>query len=97
MGSDLLQSLQIVSQLGVNAVGKNLRVFTVDDVLLSVEEPGGDLVVCWVLDDGDEALEFVRVEISGTSVGFVSRGEKEKRKLYRLERSTSAFLQTTLE
>jgi hypothetical protein len=66
VSSDLLQSLEIISQLRVNAVGKDLRVFAVDDIFLSVEEPGGNFVVGWVLDDGHDALEFVRVEVSGT-------------------------------
>jgi hypothetical protein len=60
MRADLLQSLQIVTELGVDTVGKDLRVFTVDNVALSVEEPSRDLVLRWVLDDGDDSLEFFR-------------------------------------
>jgi len=44
MGADLLEALQIVTELAVDAVGEDLGVLAVDDVALPVEEPGGDLV-----------------------------------------------------
>ena len=46
---DLLQPLEVVAELGVDAVGERLAVLAVDDVLLSVEEPAGDLVLRRVL------------------------------------------------
>lgn len=49
VGPDLLQPLEVVAELRVNTVGKGLRVLAVDDVLLPVEEPGGDLVLRGVL------------------------------------------------
>lgn len=58
MGADLLQPLEVVAQLAVDAVGEHLRVFAVYDVALSVEEPGGDFVLRWVLDYCDDAFEF---------------------------------------
>lgn len=58
MGTDLLQALQIITELGVDTVGENLGVFAIDDIALSVEEPGWDLVLGWVLDDGDDSLEL---------------------------------------
>ena len=64
---DLLESLEIVTELGVNSVGKDLRVLAIDDVTLSVEEPGGDLVLGGVLDNGDEALQFFSGELSGAA------------------------------
>jgi len=68
--ADLLQSLEVVTELGVDTVGENLEVLAVDNVALSVEEPGWDLVLHWVLDDGDNALEFFRGKLSG-AVYFV--------------------------
>ena len=59
VSTDLLQALQIITKLRVDIVREDLVVLAVDDVLLSVEEPGGDLVLRRVLDDGDDALKFV--------------------------------------
>ncbi len=69
MGADLLQSLEIVAQLAVDAVGEDLAVLAVHDVALSVEEPARDLVLGRVLDDGDDALEFFRGEFTGAVGG----------------------------
>ncbi len=43
VSADLLEALKILAELGVNAVGKDLRVLAVDDVALTVEEP---LLLC---------------------------------------------------
>ncbi len=64
--ADLLQPLQVVAQLAVDAVRQDLAVFAVDNVALPVEEPRGDLVLRRVLDDGHEALELLRRELTGT-------------------------------
>ena len=56
MSTDLLQALEIVTELRVDTVGENLRVFAIDDIALTIEEPGGNLVLRGVLDDGDNAL-----------------------------------------
>jgi len=68
VSSDLLQSLEIVTELAVHSVCENLEVLAVDNVALSVEEPGWDLVLCWVLDDGDDTLKLFRGEFSGALV-----------------------------
>lgn len=68
VGADLLQPLQVVTELGVDSVGENLVVLAVDDVALSVEEPGGDLVLGRVLDDGDDTLKFFGGKF--TSAGY---------------------------
>jgi hypothetical protein len=65
MRADLFETLEVVAELRVDTVGQDLRVFAVDNVLLSVEEPGRDLELCRVLDDGHDALELVRVEVPG--------------------------------
>lgn len=64
--TDLLQPLQVVTQLAVDTVGHDLGVLAVDNVALTVEEPRGDLVLGRVLDDGDDALEFFGGEFTGT-------------------------------
>ena len=45
MSSDLLQSFQVLSELGVNTVGNELTPVALADISLSVEEPLGDVVV----------------------------------------------------
>ena len=45
VASDLLHSLEIVSELGVQTVGDKLTPVAVSDVSLSVQEPLGDVVV----------------------------------------------------
>jgi len=45
VGSDLLQSLQVLSQLRVEGVGDQLRPGSVSDVSLSVQEPFRDVVI----------------------------------------------------
>jgi hypothetical protein len=44
VSTDLLQALEILTELGVDTVGEDLGVLSVDNVALPVEEPGGDLV-----------------------------------------------------
>ena len=39
VGTNLLQALEILTELGVDAVGEDLRVLAIDDVALTVEEP----------------------------------------------------------
>jgi hypothetical protein len=68
MGSDLLETLQIFTQLALHSVGQNLRVLAIDDVSLSVEKPGWDLVLSRILDDCDNSLEFFRGDFTGTAI-----------------------------
>lgn len=68
VGSDLLQSLQVISQLGLHVVGENVVVLTVNLVFLSVQEPGWDLVLGWVLHDGHDSLQLFLGQLSGTLV-----------------------------
>ena len=73
VGADLLEALQILTELGVDAVGQDVGVLAVDDVALSVQEPGGDLVLGGVLDDGDDTLELFGGKLTSAAVdGFVS-------------------------
>lgn len=64
VGADLLQALEIVTELGSDTVGEDLAVLAIDDITLPVEEPGGDLVLQGVLDDGDETLKLFRGEVT---------------------------------
>lgn len=66
--SDLLQSLQVISQLGLQTVSKNVEVLTSDLVFLSVQEPSWDLVLTWVLHDGDNSLQLFLGQLTGTLV-----------------------------
>ena len=66
VGADLLEALEILTELGVDVVGQDLVVLAVDDVALTVEEPGGDLVLGGVLDDGDDALKLFGGEVTST-------------------------------
>lgn len=68
MGTDLLQALKIVTQLGVQVVRRHLGVLAILDVLLSIEEPVGDLVLARVEDDRDETLHLLLRQLTGTLV-----------------------------
>ena len=45
VSSDLLQSFQVLSELGVNTVGNELTPVALADISLSVEEPLGNVVI----------------------------------------------------
>ena len=64
VSTDLLQALQIVTELGVDTVSENLAVLAIDDIALTIEEPGRDLVLGGVLNDGDDSLELFRREFT---------------------------------
>ena len=58
MRTDLLQALQILTQLAVHAVCQDLRVLAIDNVTLAIEEPGGDFVLSRILDDSNNAFKL---------------------------------------
>ena len=60
MGTDLLEPLEILTHLVVEAVSEDLAEFAVLDVLLSVEEPVGDLVLARVVHDRHDTFNLVR-------------------------------------
>lgn len=66
VGADLLQALEILTDLAVEGVGDDLGVLAIGDVALSVEEPGGDLVLGGGLEDGDDTLELFGGEFTST-------------------------------
>lgn len=73
VGTDLLQALEVITELRVNTVGQDLRVLAVDDVPLPVQEPRGDLELSGVLDDGNETLELIRVQLAGAESSLSKR------------------------
>lgn len=68
VSSDLLQSLQVVSQFGLNTVGQSVVVLTVVDVLLTVQEPSGDLVLGGVLHNLHNSLKLFLSQLTGSLV-----------------------------
>lgn len=66
VGADLLQALEVLTELGVQTVGDNLVVLAVGDVTLSVQEPRRDLVLGRGLEDGDDALKLFGGKLTGT-------------------------------
>lgn len=66
MQTDLLHALQILTELIVQTVGKDLTVLSGLDILLTIKEPFRDLVLKGVLDNGDDALKFFIAEFTGS-------------------------------
>ena len=58
MCPDLLQTLQVFAQLVFEGIGSDLRKLSVFNVLLSVEEPVGDLVLAWIRHNGHQLLNL---------------------------------------
>lgn len=71
MGTNLLQAFQVLAQLAIDTVCKNLRVLSIHNVALTVEEPSRDLVLGWILDYGDDALQFFRGKLTSTVMKLV--------------------------
>lgn len=102
VGTDLLQSLQILTQFGINVRGGQLRVLAINDVLLSVEEPIRDLVLTRVRDDGDDLLNLKQQntrrsvnDLGTNNTRFVELTSSSEHSPARLKGSTSAFFRTT--
>ena len=83
MGSDLLQTFQIFTHFVVQEIGHNLVGLAVLDILLPVEEPIWDLVLPWVLHDGDNLVNLFLGEFSST-LGQVNVGLKKTKKVLKL-------------
>ena len=64
VSADLLQTLKILTELVIESVGQNLRVLTVTVVLLSVQEPVGDLVLARVLDNSNDLVDLLLGELT---------------------------------
>lgn len=68
MRCDLLQPLQVFTQLSVQPVRHDLRRCAFMHVLPAVEEPTGNVVAFWVLDDADDLLDLVLGEFASALV-----------------------------
>ena len=64
VSSNLLQPLQILTELGIDTVGQHLLVLAINNVALTIEEPRRNLVLRRILNDRDDALEFFGSEIA---------------------------------
>lgn len=62
---DLLQPLEVLSELLVDRLGRDLGRLARLPVFLPVEEPVGDLELAGVLDNGHKLLDLVRGHLSG--------------------------------
>lgn len=67
MGPDLLQSLQILTQFAIDTVGKDLTIFAINDITLTIEEPRRNFILGWILNDGHDSLQFFGCEFTGTT------------------------------
>ena len=65
VGADLLQALEVIAELGVDAVGEDLAVLAVDDIALPVEEPGGDLVCIFLMSAISDLRFCIRCCVDG--------------------------------
>ena len=99
MGTDPLQALRIVTRLAVDTVDEDRAVLAIEDITLPIEEPGGDLVLCRVPVDGDNALKLFGCEFTSSAreIRDVEQRLLQQMCAYRLFQSTSAFLYTKLE
>jgi hypothetical protein len=73
VSSDLLESLQVLSELGVNTVGDELRPVALTNISLSVEEPLGDVVVSGL---GKNVVDLINVLFSQLTSSKRVRFEK---------------------
>jgi len=64
VSTNFLQTLQILTDLVVQDVGHHLVGLAVLVIPLSVEEPIRDLVLAWVLHDGDDLFNILLAELS---------------------------------
>jgi len=78
MDTDLLHALKVLTELVVQIVGEELTEAAVLDVLLTIEEPVGDLVLAGVLHDGDDALQGLLIDLTSTtkSLGYKRIGRR---------------------
>jgi hypothetical protein len=66
MRTDLLQSFQVFTEFVVERIGKELCVFSIHNILLSVEEPFRDFILCRILNNCDNTFKFFSSKLSST-------------------------------
>ena len=70
VSSDLLEALDIVTKLGIDVLSKNLGVLSSLEILLSVEEPKGDLELTGVLDNSNNLFDLISGKLSSSLVNI---------------------------
>jgi len=65
---NLLEPLNVISQLSIKVLGKDLSVLARLEILLTIEEPKRNLELAWVLNNGYEFLNFIGGEFSAAFV-----------------------------
>ena len=78
VSTNLLQPLQVITELRVDTVGQNLRVLAIDDVPLPVQEPRRDLKLRGVLDDSDNTLELIGVQLASAEITGLREPKKAR-------------------
>lgn len=68
VSSGLLHSLQVLSDFGFKDVGGGVNVHSISEVISSVEEPGGNRVLLWLLDDFRNQFPGVGLDVSGSHI-----------------------------
>ena len=63
----LLQTVEILTEIGLEVVGHDLLELARLHVLLSVEEPLGDVVLKRVADDGNELINLLVGQLTSTT------------------------------
>ncbi len=68
VSSDLLQSFQIFSELGVDTVGNELGPGAFTDVSLSVQEPLGNVIVSGLGEDVVDLFDVLFIQLSSSTI-----------------------------
>ena len=63
----LLQTIQILTEVGLQVVGDNLLVLSGLHILLSVQEPLRDVVLQRVGNDSNQSVNLLVAQLSGTT------------------------------
>ena len=86
VSSNLLESLQVLSELSVNTVGDELGPVAFTDISLSVEEPLGDVVVSGL---GKNVVDLINVLFFQLTS---SKRYRQVRPIMMMKRSFNAYL-----
>ena len=86
VSSNLLESLQVLSELSVNTVGDELGPVAFTDISLSVEEPLGDVVVSGL---GKNVVDLINVLFFQLTS---SKRYRQVRQIMMMKRSFNAYL-----
>lgn len=73
MDTNLLHALKVLTQLVVQIVGKKLAKLAILDILATIQEPVGNLVLTRILHDRDDAFQVGLVQFTG-ALGAVDLG-----------------------